>query len=173
MITAAGDVVVGRRYYVCRRCKRRTMPWDDWAGVGRDHLTPRARRLAVLAGSSWSFDTASDRLKEFCGLSISDQTVRRATEATGVAAQAWTHQAPEAVHAFHECEGEGEFYTDGTCVNTPGGWREMRLGVFAKRPAGDPVEPSAAMDWRKRKLPATTTRAAFCEITDSASFGGR
>ncbi len=149
------------------------MPWDDWAGVGRGHLTPRARRLAVLAGSSWSFDTASVRLKEFCGLSISDQTIRRVTEATGAAAQRWMHEAPEAAQAFQEREGEGEFYTDGTSVNTRSGWREMRLGVFAKRPAGEPVEPSAATDWRRRKLPATTARAAFCEIADCESFGER
>ena len=64
----------------------------------------------------------------------------------------------------------GEFYTDGTCVNTRQGWREMRLGVFAKRPAGEPASPQR---WRDRQLPATTIGAAFCEIADSETFGGR
>lgn len=138
--------------------------------MGKGCLTPQARRLAVLAGSSWSFDTASVRLKQFCGLSMSDQTIRRATEAAGTMAQRWMHECGGSAPEWERSEGPGEFYTDGTCVNTRQGWREMRLGVFAKRPAGEPASPQR---WRDRKLPATTIRAAFCEIADSETFGGR
>ena len=56
-------------------------------------------------------------------------------------------------------EGQGEFRTDGTWVNIRQGWREMRLAVCVKRPAGEPALPQR---WRDRKLGATTIRAAFC-----------
>ena len=122
-MTVIGDVSVSRRYYACRRCRGVQIPWDDWAGLGHDHLTAGARRLAVLAGSSWSFDVASDRLKEFCGLRISDQTIRRVTEAAGAAVSEWCERAPAATATCRNAAGHGEFYTDGTCVNTTQGWR--------------------------------------------------
>ena len=55
LITAAGDVRITRRYYRCRHCRTTQTPWDDWAGLGSDHLTPHVRRVVVLSGSSWSF----------------------------------------------------------------------------------------------------------------------
>lgn len=117
-------------------------PWDDWAGLARGHLTPQARRLVALAGASWSFDTASARLKEFCGLRVSDQTIRRETEVTGAQAAIWQQKAEASVQSYRYASGEKEFYTDGTFINTREGWKEMRAAVFAKREAGPPAEPS-------------------------------
>ena len=74
---------------------------------------------------SWSFDTASQRLKEFCGLRISDQTLRRETEAAGKKVGIWQQTAAESVESFHQAQGWKEFYTDGSCVNTREGWREI------------------------------------------------
>lgn len=145
-------------------------PWDAWAGAGKGHLSRYARRLVVLAGSSWSFDVSRARLKEFCGLSISDQTIRRETEATGRQAAQWQEESSEAVKPFQKAPGQGEFYTDGTCINTREGWREIRAGVFAKREAG----PAADLkEWRKRELPSPTARIAFCGIQNCETFGAR
>jgi len=145
-------------------------PWDEWAGLGKGHLTGYARRLVALAGSSWSFDVASARLKEFCGLSISDQTIRRETDAAGQQAATWQEESSPAVEPFQKAEGQGEFYTDGTCINTREGWREIRAGVFAKRKPG----PAANLEqWRKRELPSPAARIAFCGIQSCATFGSR
>lgn len=170
MITGAGDIRVARRYYACRCCKLSATPWDHWAGLERGHLTLHARRLAVLAGTSWSFDTASARLKEFCGLRLSDQTLRRETEAAGKKVGTWQQTAAESVESFHQAQGWKEFYTDGSCVNTREGWREMRAAVFAKRASGPPVE---AQQWRDRHLPSPTVRVAFCEVAACEEFGDR
>ena len=143
-------------------------PWDDWAGTDGDHLTPQARELAALAGSSWSFDTASARLKKLCGLQLSDHLIRRVSDETGRQAMTWQQEAPQAVEAFRQAAGHGEFYTDGVKVNTRGGWREMRLNVFAKRPEG---EPATVEDWDKRVLPDTTARVAFGSITPCEALG--
>lgn len=158
-----------RRYYACGYCRTAQVPWDAWAGVAKgDHLTAGARRLAVLAGSSWSFDVASDRLQEFCGLRISDQTIRRVTEATGAAASGWQERSAEATSAYREASGHSEFYTDGTCVNTTAGWREMRLGIFAKRPAGAVATPA---QWADRVLPEPEARVAFGGLIACDAFG--
>ena len=46
---------------------------------------------------------------------------------------------PHASAAFRAADGDTEFQTDGAMVNTTGGWREMRLSIFAKRRRGEPV----------------------------------
>jgi len=145
------------------------VPWDKWAGLGKEHLSPKARRLAVLAGSSWSFDEAARNLAEFCGLRISDYLIRQASDRAGQQAQRWQTQAA-AGGAFRAEGGAAEFYTDGTSVNTRRGWREIRVGVFAKRQPGPPAQPD---EWARRKLPAPTVRLAFARLEDSERFGAR
>lgn len=73
-----------------------------------------------------------------------------------------------AVEPLVKAEGHVESYTDGTCVNTREGWREMRLSVFAKRPTGLPAEPEA---WATRTLPKTTARWVGGGIQSSGDLG--
>ena len=40
-----------------------------------------------------------------------------------------------------------EFQTDATKLNTLGGWRDMKIAVFARRQAGPPAE---AEHWDRR-----------------------
>jgi hypothetical protein len=55
-------------------------------------------------------------------------------------------------------------------VNTWERWREMRLGVFAKRQRGQPA-PAAA--WDRRALPAPHAKVLFAAIETAAAFGPR
>jgi hypothetical protein len=55
-------------------------------------------------------------------------------------------------------------------VNTWEGWREMRLGVFAKRPRG---RPARADEWDTRRLPAPHARVLFGGIETAERFGPR
>lgn len=133
-------------------------------------LTPKAKRLVVLAGSSWSFDIASDRLHEFCGLRVSDQTIRRASDQVGRQARDWLEEDQKTTEAYRQASGQGEFYTDGTKINTTEGWREMRLNIFAKRPAGPAAK---AEQWSSRELPKPTARVAFGGVDESEALGKR
>jgi hypothetical protein len=63
-----------------------------------------------------------------------------------------------------------EFQTDGTMVNTWEGWREMRLGVLAKRERG---RPATADQWDARRLPAPQARVLFAGIETAEHFGPR
>ena len=163
-----GNVAVKRRYYVCRHCRAKQTPWDVWAGMARGHLSPQAKRLAALVGSSWSFDIASARLLELSGIRLSHETIRQVTHAAGAEAQAWLHESESVVEPLRNAEGHVEFYTDGTSVNTRGGWREMRLSVWAKRPAGKPANPS---EWATRSLPKPTARWVSGGISTSDVLG--
>jgi len=118
LISVIGDVTVPRRYHHCAHCKRGVAPMDDWAGLDASHLTPRGRRLIVLAGSDHSFDVASDRLNRMCGVRVSDQTVRRACEQSGEQAKAYLEQSDEAARPVRDAKGQVECSLDGAKVNT-------------------------------------------------------
>ncbi len=146
-----------------------THPLDQRLGVNGT-ASHQAQRLMCLAGSSWSFDSAAKHLDEFCGLKVSDNKIRDVCQKHGTKMARWQRESSEVHEAFRETEGHIEFTTDGTCVNTWEGWREMRVGIFSKRRSG---EPATADEWGTRKLPATNVRLAFAAIEKSDRFGSR
>jgi hypothetical protein len=106
-------------------------------------------------------------LKEFCGLRVSDNTIRAVSQDRGSQMADWQHTELAAHQAFREASGEVEFETDGTCVNTYEGWREVRLGVFAKRHAAPAAQPEA---WDQRRLPRPTATTMFAAIERGERF---
>ena len=109
-------------------------------------------------------------MEEFRGLKISDTTIRRVAQEHGATINEWLRNDPEAVREFREETGDTEFTTDGTCVNTTEGWREMKVAIFSKRDRGE----SAKIDqWSSRVLPTPKTRIAFAAIECSHRFGSR
>jgi hypothetical protein len=167
VVTSIGDMTVPRRHYYCPACGGST-PWDAWAGVGHRGLTPGARRMATLAGMSWSFDRAERHLWEFCHLRISDDTIERVCQEEGIHVQKWMRQAPEPARDFQQAPGLAEFSTDGLKINTVEGWREMRISVWAKR---QPCAPCAPQDWEQRVLHEPTVRVATCALATSRLIG--
>ena len=158
-----------RLYLVCRKCHVGAHPLDDRLGVEQSY-SPQAQRLLSLAGASWSFDCAAKHLQELCGLSVSDNTIRAVCQQQATGMARWQRESPEARAAFRRAQGEIEFTTDGTSVNTWEGWREMRLGIFSKRPRG---AAATAENWAARDLPAPEVRVAFAAIEKSDRFGAR
>lgn len=79
----------------------------------------------------------------------------------------WQRKDAVANAEFIESEGNVEFTTDGTCVNTTDGWREMRVGIFAKRNPGECVHPD---QWVERKLPKPHVSVAFAGIENKETF---
>jgi hypothetical protein len=132
-------------------------------------VSPQAQRLLCLAGASWSFDRASANLKEFCGLSACDNTIRSVCQEHGGAMRDWQRDDPAAAGPFRGCGGDVEFQTDGTCVNTTGGWREMRLSIFAKRHRGRPA--GGPRGWEQRGLPAPHARVVQAAIRTGDQLG--
>jgi hypothetical protein len=133
-------------------------------------VSPQAKKLLTLAGASWSFAAAAGHLAEFCGLRTCDQTVRAVCYAEAGLLADWLHADKAAGAGFAAAGGDLEFQTDGTMVNTWEGWRELRLGVFAKRPRGRPAPAEA---WDTRRLPAPAARVLFGGIETAAHFGPR
>jgi hypothetical protein len=137
-------------------------------GIG-GFVSPGAQRLLCLAGASWSFDRAAENLKEFCGLSACDNTIRSVCHGHGGAMRDWQRDDPAASAAFRDASGDVEFQTDGAMVNTTSGWREMRLGIFARRHRGRPA--SGRGDWEQRGLPAPHVRVIQAGVRTCDQLG--
>jgi hypothetical protein len=163
LLTVVGEVEVSRRYYRCKKCGESCMPLDSWAGLVDGMSTPAARRMLSLAGMSWSFDTASDRLAELCLLKVSNDTIRTVSEEEGQAVQQWVQKSSHPAEVFKKAKGDAEFYTDGVTVNTTKGWRDLRLNVMDKREAGLAVTPE---QWSEagRVLPEPSVRIAWASL---------
>lgn len=168
-MSSAGEVRLSRIYLKCVKCLNGGFAADDRLGIdGR--YSAGAQRLASLAAASWSYDVSSARLEELCGLRMSDNTIRAIAQKHGAAMNAWAGSDPQACREFRETNGEIEFTTDGTCVNTTESWREMKVAIFSKRPLGEAATPD---EWATRKLPAPDSRVAFAAIESSDRFGRR
>ena len=141
VLTAVGGIDLSRLHLVCVSPARRdsVQPLDDRLGL-TESLTESARRLLGLAGASWSFGSASRHLKTFCGLDASDEFIRRVAESAVKKPAVWMDESPAATGAFEVASGEAEFETDGTTVNTTERWKEVKIGIFAKRERGESVE---------------------------------
>jgi hypothetical protein len=158
-----------RLYLVCPRCGHSRYPLDDRLGID-GFVSPHARKLLTLAGASWSFAGAAAHLAEFCGLRTCDQTIRAVCHAEAGRVADWLHADKAVGTDFAAAGGDVEFQTDGTMVNTWEGWRELRLGIFAKRQRG---RPATAAAWDRRRLPAPQARLLFGGIETAEHFGPR
>ena len=161
-------VRIDRLYLICPRCRTGRHPLDVRLGLD-GFVSPLAQRLLCLAGASWSFERASAHLKEFCGLSVCDNTIRSVCHGHGGLMREYQRDDPKAGDAFRRATGDVEFQTDGTMVNTTRGWREMRLSIFAKRRRGASV--SGRTDWEQRGLPAPHARVIQAGIRTGDQLG--
>ena len=168
LLSSVGTITVERRYYGCRHCGQKQVPWDVWAGVDYRQITPYARKLVVLVASMCSFDRSAEKLKQLCRMQINNDTIRRIADEEGQRVQSWLANAAEAVTPLQAGKGEWEFYTDGTTVNTVAGWRDLRLTILCRREAGAPASPE---EWKDRVLPQATARWAFGQVVDAETLG--
>jgi len=168
-LTAAGAIRLERLYGACPRCGASRYPLDERRGL-EGFVSPQAKKLLCLAGASWSFAGAAGHLAEFCGLRTCDQTIRAACYQEAGRLADWLHADPAAGAGFAAAAGDIEFQTDGTMVNTWEGGREMRLGIFAKRPRG---RPATAAEWDARRRPPPQARVLLGGIETAEHFGPR
>src|SRR3569623_1388740 len=85
------------------------------------------------------------------------------------ALQSAADSAPAAA-ASAKAAGDWEVRTDGVVVPTRGGWRELKLGLFQRRPRG---KPATAAQWATRVLPPPAASAAYARLEGCDEFAAR
>jgi hypothetical protein len=168
MMTALGRAELLRTYFACSDCGQGGAHVDRLLGFD-GFLTRQATRLVCLTGGRLGFAAAGGIITACCGWTVSDETIRLACE--GQLGQIAEFLAtPAADTQFSQAAGEVEFQLDGTTVNTIDGWRDMKIGIFARR---EPGEKATAAEWDSRDLPRPTTRVAFAAIEPIDDFAPR
>jgi hypothetical protein len=168
-MTALGAVVIWRVYFTCRACRLGGYFADRFLGI-EGYLTRQATRLICLLGGRNSFAIAEQLLMECCGWKVSDERIRQACEGEATRIANFQANSPIVTQIFAGAAGDIEFQTDAAKVNTIEGWRDMKIGIFARRERGEPATPA---EWDERYLPTPTTRVAFAAIEAIEDFAPR
>jgi hypothetical protein len=115
-----------------------------------------------------SFEKAREDLIEFLGVAVSAETLRKVSEEHGRQMARWQPQDTTGAARFAAASGAVEFAVDAGKVNTrEEGWKDAKIVVVQKRPAGEPVTPET---WKEQRLPEATARMAWGEIAASKRF---
>jgi hypothetical protein len=125
--------------------------------------------MACLLGVQQSFAKAERALSEVAGWDLDDNTIRQLCHATAERATARRTERVTAA-AFAQTEGDRELQIDAGKVNTRDGWRDVKVGVFARRERG---QPTTAAAWDERDLAAPAVRSVVAAVEEAAAFGER
>jgi hypothetical protein len=168
VLTAVGRVPLRRTYFACPACGQGDFGADRVLGLG-GYVTAAACRMACLLGVQQSFAQAQRALAEVAGWDLDDNTIRRLCHATAARASAGREQRATAA-AFAQAPGDAELQLDAGKANTPEGWRDVKVAVFARRQRG---APTTAAEWDERDVPAPAVRAVLAAVEESSAFGRR
>lgn len=171
-MTAAGPVRLLRAYLLCPICGLGEYAADAVLGIG-DFLSDRMTQLACFAGTvATSFAKATELLYRLAGLRVGEESLRTRCHSQGERlCQQPTRPAELAADAFGKAEGNVEFHTDATKVNTlEAGWKDLKAAVALKRAAGPPVDVER---WQERSLPEPSTKTAFAALESIDTFEQR
>ena len=169
MLTAVGAVGLGRSHGYCTGCGQPGFAADGLLGLD-GWLTARARGMASLAGIHGPFRRAERLLAELAGWSVDAETVRRLCHAE--AARAAKQRAGRAAlpEAFAQAPGDHEWHSDAGQVDTPEGYRDVKVAVAVVRPRAAPATPD---DYQQRDLPAPAARAVVAAVEGAGAFAAR
>jgi hypothetical protein len=169
-MTAIGAIDLRRRHGYCKDCEQPQFPADRLLGID-GWLTCRARGMADRAGVHDPFRPAEVLLRELAGWSIDAETIRRCCHQDAAAARKGRAERQALPDQFRKAQSqERELHIDAGKVNTPDGWRDVKVAVFACRERG---EPATSEDYQQRDLPEPTARSVVAEIEEAQAFAQR
>jgi hypothetical protein len=168
LMTAIGPVAFTRRYFTCSCGAGGSSAADEPLGVeGQRYSVAVQKHCCRLAGDA-AFAKASAEMHEMLGVDVCPETVRKMVEAHGQKMARFQTQDVASEEAFRQAEGEVEFTVDAGKANTrEEGWKDLKIGVAAKRQAGEPVSPE---QWKSQRLPLATMVLAFAMIAPAREF---
>lgn len=168
-MTALGAIRLGRWHTRCLGCAEVGFAADHRLGLD-GYLSARARRMACRAGLNNPFRTAEGLLRELSGWSVDAETIRRLTHAEAARAAATRDQRAGTPEAFAGAVGDHEVHIDAGKVNTPDGWRDVKVAVFGVRDRGP---SSSSSGYEQRALPDPTARSVVAAVEEVGAFGPR
>lgn len=169
-MTALGIIDLRRSHGYCSDCHLPCFAADGLLGID-GFLTVRARSMACLAGINDPFRKADTLLTALAGWHVCAETIRKCCHQGAVDARERREELNGLPEQFEQAEGQDrEAHIDAGKVNTPDGWRDIKLVVFACRERGD---SSTSADYEQRDLPSPSVRSVVAEVEEVGAFGPR
>jgi len=169
VLTALGPLRLERWHGLCLTCGQVGFAADALLGL-EGGVTARARRMACLAGVQDPFRKAERLLGELAGWSLDAETLRRYCHATAAQAAAARGGRAALPGAFAQAAGDRELHLDAGKVNTPEGWRDVKVAAFACR---ERARGAGSADLGQRGLPAPSVRSVVAAVEEAEAFGAR
>ena len=169
-MTALGLIDLRRSHGYCTACRLPCFAADALLGLD-GFLTVRAQSMACLAGINDPFRKADTLLSALAGWRVCAETLRRCCHESADDARERRAELGGLPEQFEKASGQDrEAHIDAGKVNTPDGWRDIKLVVFACRERGESSTPS---DYEQRDLPSPTVRSVVAEVEEVSAFGPR
>jgi len=167
-MSAVGAVTLTRRYWKCTCGGEGSYAADALLGVEGERYSRVVQKHCCRLAAEVSFVSASAHLREMLGVDLCPETVRKVVEGHGREMARFQARDTASERAFRAAAGEVEFTTDAGKVNTrEEGWKDLKIGVVAKRRAG---APTSVGQWKSQRLPAATIVLAFAMVATSQEF---
>ena len=169
-MTALGLIDLHRSHGYCSACSLPSFAADGLLGID-GFMTVRAKSMACLAGINDPFRKADTLLSALAGWHASAETIRKCCHEVAVDARERRTELGGLPQQFEKASNQyREAHIDAGKVNTPDGWRDIKLVVFACREQG---ESSTSKDYEQRDLPAPSVRSVIAEVEEASAFGPR
>lgn len=167
-MSAIGSIAFTRRYWACCCGADSSYAADAVLGVEGQRYTKAVQKTACRLAARSSFASASSDLHDLLGVDVCPETLRKVVHEHGRRMARFQHEDTASEEAFRQAPGEVEFTTDAGKVNTrEDGWKDLKIGVVAKRKSGEPTSPDA---WKEQRLPAAVMVLAFAMIAPAKQF---
>jgi hypothetical protein len=170
ILSLFGRVSFKRRYYLCSHCHKGRYALDTELGYESGKMTPQLVSIAGWVGAQLPFQRSAELLQVLCGISLSENSVRQATQRIGEAVEAeeetWQEESLD-IAALRERDlapaddVPERLYGSLDGVQVPVGeeWRELKIGSWY----------TEQDTWRSQK-PSATDLTYYCDITEARDF---
>ena len=178
LLTILGQVEYKRAYYLCPDCQQGHYPLDQQLGLRPGQISAELESLSGMTGAQLAFGQSSQLFEALTLISVSDQTVAKATQAVGEEVQAleheWIAQSRDGDWLQEQqrlAERPKRLYgaLDAAKVHIRGQkehpWRDLKVGAWFTTSAEPPKKPDD--DWKIR----ATDISYYCDMQEAQQFG--
>jgi len=178
LLTLLGQVEYSRAYYLCPACQHGHCPLDQKLGLRPGQISAELESLTGMTGAQLPFGQSGQLFEALTLVSVSDQTVAKATQAIGGEVQSqeaeWMSQSRDAVWLQEQqrlAERPPRLYgaLDAAKVHIRGQkehpWRDLKVGAWFTTTMQPPQTPDD--DWEIH----ATDMTYYCDICEAHQFG--
>lgn len=170
ILSLFGRVSFKRRYYLCPHCHKGQYALDAELGYESGKMTPQLVSIAGWVGAQLPFQRSAELLQVLCGLSLSENSVRQATQRVGETVEdeekVWQEESLD-IAALRERDLAPaddlpeRLYGSLDGVQVPVGeeWRELKIGSWYLE-----------QDTLRSKKPSATDLTYYCDIIEAKDF---